>query len=61
MTDDQRWQLAECRGWGPDYTWIEMQCSESPCLWEYTWEDTVNLGAIVRTLKQHLADAHGIR
>lgn len=56
---DEYWKLAEVRGWGPDYTNVDAYCPESFCPWEHTWEDSVNLGEIVRTVQAHLAEAHG--
>lgn len=52
-----RTMRAELRGWGPDYTNIDVQCPEQ-CAWEYTWEDSVSIAEIVRVVDEHLAEAH---
>lgn len=55
---DERWKLARVSGWGPDFTDVIFTCSEPGCPVEYTWPDGMDLGEIVRTVQQHLAEEH---
>jgi hypothetical protein len=58
ITDPRRAQRAEARGWGPDYSDIDVQCPERDCAWERKWEDAVSLAEITRVVGEHLAEAH---
>jgi hypothetical protein len=60
MARQQRMMRAELRGWGPDYTNIDVQCPEQGCSWEHTWEDSVSITEIVRVVGDHLdGGVHG--
>ncbi len=48
---------AEVRGWGPDYTNVDVYCPDG-CPWERTWEDAVSLAVIADAVQRHLEEAH---
>lgn len=48
---------AEVRGWGPDFTNVDVYCPEG-CAWERTWEDAVSLADVASAVSLHLAEAH---
>ena len=48
---------AEVRGWGPDWTSVDVYCPEG-CAWERTWEDAVSLADVAAAVSLHLTEAH---
>jgi len=51
----------DVRGWGPDFTEVDVVCQEPDCPWERSFAEngSASLGEILDAVQQHVKEMHG--